>query len=343
MAPPLHHPTGKLSGIFTPNMVPLDQKGNLREDELARYVEWLIQSGVHGLYPNGSTGEFTRFSAAERRRIVQIVCQVAKGRVPVLAGAAEANALETLKACEAYAEYGARAVAIISPIFYKLGQESIYAYFKEIGQNAAIDVTVYNIPMLSSPIEVKTVCRLAEIERIIGIKDSSGDVGNMCRLVRGIRPHRPDFSFLTGWEAVLVPMLAVGADGGTNATSGIVPEVTRKLYDSFHKGDLDAAMAMQFRLIELFDTMLHGADFPEGFRVGVELRGFAMGSSRQPLSDKQSLDRPALARMVECIIADFGVISRPSHCAIATNSSRPDPDLISKITREVLLSLKNQK
>lgn len=314
MSTHLSQSTGKLTGIFTPNMVPLDANGRVNEDELARYIDWLIRSGVHGLYPNGSSGEFPRFSAEERRLITRTVCQVAKGRVPVLAGAAEANARDSIKACEKYAEYGARAVAIISPIFYRLGQESLYAYFREIAVNSPLDVTVYNIPMLSSPIEVKTVQRLSELQRITGLKDSSGDVANMCRLIQSIRPSRPDFSFLTGWEAVLIPMLCVGADGGTNAASGIVPEVTRFLFDTFRKGDITSAMDVQFRLIELFDTLLHGADFPEGFRVGVEMRGFKMGSSRQPLSEKQTIDRRELSRMVTCLISDFGVIERPATC-----------------------------
>src|SRR4051812_49847330 len=101
----------KLQGIFTPHIVPLDARGDINEAELRRYVDWLIAGGVHGLYPNGSTGEFTRFSPEERRRIIQIVCHQTAGRVPVLAGAAEANVRDTLSACEAYREYGATAVA----------------------------------------------------------------------------------------------------------------------------------------------------------------------------------------------------------------------------------------
>ena len=127
--------------------------------------------------PNGSTGEFIRFTPEERRQIVRIVCEQAAGRVPVLAGAAEANARETIQACEAYAGFGARAVAIVSPFYYRLSPESVYAYFREIALNSPIDVTLYNIPMFASPIDVPTIRRLAELERVVGIKDSSGDLG----------------------------------------------------------------------------------------------------------------------------------------------------------------------
>ena len=129
----------KITGILTPHMVPLDAGGRINEPELRRYVDWLIQQGVHGLYPNGSTGEFVRFNPDERRQIVKIVCEQAAGRVPVLAGAAEANARETIQACEAYSGFGARAVAIVSPFYYRLSPESVYAYFQEIALNSPID------------------------------------------------------------------------------------------------------------------------------------------------------------------------------------------------------------
>src|ERR1051326_58379 len=222
--------SASISGIFTPNMVPLDSHGEINEAELRRYLNWLIASGVDGLYPNGSTGEFVRFTSDERRRIVQIVCDAARGRVPVLAGAAEANARETIRACEAYSEFGARAVAIVSPFYYRLSSAAVLAYFQEIARNTPIDITLYNIPLFASPIDVCTVQRLSESTRVIGIKDSSGDISFMLRMMAAIEPHRPDFCFLTGWEPALVPMLAMGCHGATLALSGVVPEFTRKIF-----------------------------------------------------------------------------------------------------------------
>src|SRR3954465_9816951 len=316
----------KLQGIFTPNLVPLDARGNINEDELRRYVDWLIDHGVHGLYPNGSTGEFTRYTVDERRRIIKIVCEQAAGRVPVLAGAAEANVKETIAACELYHDYGARAVAIVSPFYYKLSPESVYAYFAEVARHSPIDVTLYNIPMFASPIDVPTLRRLAEeFPRIVGIKDSSGDVAFMGRMINAIRPVRPDFSFLTGWDVVLVPMMLMGADGGTNATSGVVPELMRRLYDLAAAKQYEDAVKLQLRLIELFDTMLYSADFPEGFRAAVELRGVRMGKSRQPMTTEQRVDRTALQKTLQCILSDFGYVSPPEEgCALRTGQPSAD-------------------
>jgi 4-hydroxy-tetrahydrodipicolinate synthase len=261
---------------------------------------------VHGLYPNGSSGEFTRFTTEERSQIIEVVCHQTAGRVPVLAGAAEANASETIKACERYLDFGARAVAIVSPYYYKLSPESVYAYFHEIAQHSPIDVTLYNIPMFASPIDVPTITRLAEdCPRIIGIKDSSGDVAFAMRMIQNVRPIRPDFTFLAGWEAVLVPMLLVGCDGGTHATSGVVPEVTRSIYDLFCAGRIDEAMKLNYRLLRLFDAIVYSADFPLGVRAAVELRGIKMGLPRQSLTPVQKQDYVKLQRVLESIISEF--------------------------------------
>jgi len=333
----------RLQGIFTPNMVPLDSKGDINEAELRRYTDWLIERGVHGLYPNGSTGEFLRFTVEERRRIIEIMVDQTRGRVPILAGAAEANTRETIKACEHYYDLGARAVAIVSPFYYKLSPASVYAYFKEIGDNTPIDVTLYNIPLFASPIDVPTTQRLAEeCDKIVAIKDSSGDIPHMIRMIKAVRPIRPDFSFLTGWDAALMPLLLIGCDGGTNATSGVVPEITRKLYDLTMAGKLDDARQVQYDLVTLFDTMIYSAEFPEGFRAAAELRGFKMGVGRQPLSETQQNDLSALRNTLQCLLAEHGLTNEPLGGCGIKRDDKFDPKEVNLIVQNVLSELKRR-
>lgn len=335
----------RLTGIFTPNLVPLDSRGEINERELRRYTDWLIERGVHGLYPNGSTGEFTRFTPEERRRIVQIMADQTRGRVPILAGAAEANVKETLSACEYYHSIGVRAVAIVSPYYYKLSPASVLQYFRDIGRNSPVDVTLYNIPMFASPIDVPTVQRLSEeCPRIVAIKDSSGDIPHMIRMIRAVRPNRPDFSFLTGWDAALMPMLLIGCDGGTNATSGIVPEVTRKLFELTLAGKLDEARDLQYRVVGLFDAMLFSADFPEGFRAALALRGFETGAGRQPLSPDQKVQIQALQRALQCLLHEEGFTDQPvGGCpASPPRASTPDDATVDRIVQGVIAELKRR-
>ena len=339
-------PQERLQGIFTPNLVPHDADGNINEPELRRYVDWLIERGVHGLYPNGSTGEFTRFTAEERRRIIEIVADQNRGRVPILAGAAEANVKETIKACEYYHELGVRAVAIVAPFYYKLSPASVYAYFREIGRNTPVDVTLYNIPMFASPIDVPTVQRLSdECEKIVAIKDSSGELPHMIRMIQAVRPNRPEFSFLTGWDAALMPMILVGCDGGTNASSGVVPELTRKLYDLTVGGDIEGARRIQYDLVQLFDTMIYQAEFPNGFRAAVELRGFNMGTGRLPQSDEQRTDLRVLSQTLQCMLAGHGFTDEPvDGCPAgeAVTAGGLDAQEIGKIVQSVMAELKQR-
>ncbi len=331
----------RISGILTPNITPVDASGRVDEGKLRGYVDWLIERGVDGLYPNGSTGEFVRFTADERRKIVKIVVDQTRGRVPVLAGAAEANASETIDACNAYGDMGVRAVAIVAPFYYRLSSEGVYAYFREIARAVRVDVTLYNIPLFASPIDVSTVVRLAsEFPRIIGIKDSSGDLPNMMRMMAAIRPMRDDFSFLTGWDPSLALMLIAGADGGTNATSGVVPELTRALHRAVQAGKIDEAMRLQYQLIPLFDTMIGLGEFPEGFRAGARSRGWDLGLGRVPVSEDQRQQIAVMQNRIDHLVAGVQAeyINQPS--AAAKPAAQPcSPEAIDQIVRRVLAQL----
>lgn len=320
-----------IRGILTPNITPVDSLGRVDHEKLTGYVDWLIEKGVDGLYPNGSTGEFVRFTPEERRQIVATVLKAARGRVPVLAGAAEANADETIAACNAYGDMGVRAVAIVAPFYYRLSPDGVYAYFKKIADAVRVDVTLYNIPLFASPIDVDTVRRLAmECPRVVGIKDSSGDLPHMLRMIAAVRSQRPEFSFLTGWDPALVPMLLCGADGGTNATSGVVPELTKALYAACQARDIDQAMKLQHALIPLFDLMIGTSEFPEGFRAGVRVRGWDLGPGRQPLTDRQRTAATAAQTQLADLIPKV---------ADKTEPVRLQPQDLDAIVRRVLANL----
>jgi 4-hydroxy-tetrahydrodipicolinate synthase len=196
--------------------------------------------------------------------------------------------------------------------------------------------------MFASPIDVPTIQRLSEeFERIVAIKDSSGDIPHMIRMIQAVRPNRPDFAFLTGWDAALMPMLLAGCDGGTNASSGVVPELTRRLYDLTVSYQIDEARRVQYDLIRLFDTMIYSAEFPEGFRAAVGLRGFQMGQGRQPLSDKQKTDIGTLSRELQCMLSAHGFTDQPvGGCPLpGVTEAQPDAADVTAIVRQVVAEL----
>ena len=332
-----------IQGIFTPNLVPFHDDESINEGELRRMVNWLIEKGVNGLYPNGSTGEFIRLSFEERKRIIRIVAEENRGRVPILAGAAETNLHLILDACATYADLGCTAVSITGPYYYKVSQESIEHFFREVARRTPIDVVLYNIPQFSNEIGVPVVKRLAlDCPRIVGIKDSSRDMPRFLNTLNEIKPQRPDFSCLIGCEEILFPTLMMGADGGTIASSGVVPEAIMKLYNEFRAGNWNEARRIQFKLLELINAMLYGTNFPEGFRAGMQLRGFNLGTTRQLLSPKEQADLDLIRSKIACILTDCGFPEAAGACQRDVSDSSPaqaasiNPDLI---VQEVLRRL----
>ncbi len=316
---------GKLQGVFCPNMVPLRHDGSIHEDELRRLIDFLIQRGISGLYPNGSTGEFTRFSIQERRRIIEIVVERTRkaGRdIPVLAGAYEAHIDLTVETMNYYADLGCRAGAIIAPYYFKMSQDSVRQYFQELADRSRLPVVMYNIPQFANEISIPTIVSLCQHPNIVGIKDSQRDLPRYMNTINKVRPLRPDFAFLIGCEEILLPSLLMGGDGGTVATSGVVPEVVMKLYNLYQSGNIKEATRIQYELLDLIEVMLVGPDFPEGFRAGMKVRGFDMGRGRQHQSAASELNLDGITRRIQCLIAEHGLVDEPAGgCALPANGA----------------------
>jgi 2-dehydro-3-deoxy-D-pentonate aldolase len=334
-----------IQGIYTPNLVPFLDDGRINEGELRRIVNWLIEKGVSGLYPNGSTGEFIRLSFEERKRVITIVADETRGRVPILGGAAESNVAEILEMCRVCADLGCVAVSITGPYYFKVSQESIEYFFREIARQSPIDILLYNIPQYSNEISLPVLTRLAmDCPRIVGTKDSSRDFPRFLNTLQMIKPQRPGFTCLIGCEEILLPALMMGADGGTIATSGVVPEVIMALYHAFLAGDIAGAKRIQFNLLDLINTMLVGPNFPDGFRAGASLRGFNLGNSRQLISPKEQVDLAEIRSKIACILTDCGFAEAADACHRPENTMKNATSstgvVVDTIVREILLHLR---
>lgn len=312
-----------ISGIFTPNIVPFNDDHSINEDELRRLTAWLIEKGVHGLYPNGSTGEFIRLSFEDRLRVVKIMAQENRGRLPILAGAAEPNSDQVLAACRFYADLGCRAVSLTGPYYFKVSQESMERYFRDLAARSPIDILLYNIPQFSNEISLPVVKRLAlDCPRIIGIKDSSRDFPRFCTMLAQIKPQRPDFVCFTGTEEILYPSLVMGGDGGTIASSGVMPEIILQMYDDFLAGRHAECRRLQLDIQDLIATMFAAGNFPEGFRTAVSLRGFNPGPPRFPLSDTELASLEEAKGKLACLLGEHGYAEAARECELRRLGTR---------------------
>ncbi len=325
-----------LSGIFVPNIVPYVADGSIAEDELRRIIRWLGGKGVTGFYPNGSMGEFIRLSFEERKRVVRIVAEESGGR-PVLAGAAEPNVDLVLDMCRHCADLGCRAVSITGPYYYKLTQESIEEYFRELAGKSPIDIVIYNIPAFANEISVPVLKRLAlDCPRIIGTKDTSRDMPRFQQILHEIKSQRPDFACLMGWEELLCASLFMGGDGGTLSSAGVVPEVIMKIYSEAQAGNWPEARRVQFKLLDLFSLMVNAPNFPEGFRAGYELRGFLPGRARFPLSPGELEKMADIRTRIACVLAECGFNEAAHACTVPAPDSDPIRPLVESIVRNVV-------
>ncbi len=331
-----------IEGIFVPNIVPYDAHGRIAEAELRYIIRWLGSKDVTGFYPNGSMGEFIRLSYEERKRVLKIVAEEAGGK-PILAGAAEPNVDLVLEMCGYCADLGCRAVSITGPYYFKLTQESIEAYFRELAAKSPIDIVIYNIPAFANEISVQVLKRLAlDCPRIVGTKDTSRDMPRFQSVLHEIKSQRPDFSVLIGWEELLCASLFMGGDGGTLSSCGVVPEVIMKIYREARAGNWNEAKRVQFKLLDLFSLMVNAPNFPEGFRSGYELRGFKVGHARFPLSEEDHVIIETMRARLACVLAEAGFTEaalscRPIKSATSRNIAAAD---VEAIVRAVISKMK---
>ncbi len=309
----------EFKGIFCPNIVIFDGKDRINYGEMERYVNWLIEAGIHGLYPNGSTGEFVRLSSDERKEVVRVVTNVNQGRVPVLAGASEANLRDVLRMSEYYAGIDVDAISLVPPYYYEISDTSLFEYFAEIARQTPLDVLLYNIPQFTQELTLDIMDRLLPFERIIGTKDSSRDLPRLINTMHRLRARRPDYVVLVGCEEILCPSIIMGASGGTIATSGIIPEVIVDIYEKTLSGDIENARSMQYRILDLINLMLLGVNFPEGFKTGVAVRGFDVGPPRQAMSAEEKDYLLKLEAQISCILRDMGYEVKGARACPVTN------------------------
>jgi len=233
-----------LAGIVVPIPTLFDERGRLDEAANVRHVEWLIGRGVHGLFPLGTTGEFTSLSRDERRAMAELVVRAARGRVPVLVGCGAPGTEEAVAYAEHAEEIGAAGIAVVLPYYWVPPDRSIYEHFRLIAIATRLPVYIYNFPGLTGRnIPPRLVLRLAQDHaNIAGIKDTIDSIAHIQELITTVRPARPDFVVLCGMDYHLLNTLLLGGDGAVPGTANFSPEPLVEIYQAVTEGRLaDAA------------------------------------------------------------------------------------------------------
>jgi 4-hydroxy-tetrahydrodipicolinate synthase len=235
--------------VGTALVTPFTTSGDLDEAAVRRLARRQIDAGVHFLCPCGTTGENPTLTDAERLRIVEIVVEESKGRVPVLAGAGGYDTREVIHTAAEMARRGVSGFLSVTPYYNKPTQEGLYQHYRAFAESTSLPIVVYNVPGRTGVnVEVATLVRLAPIPNIVGVKEASGNVGQMCEIVNAVPP---DFLVLSGDDGLTLPLMAIGGRGIISVAGNEIPSEMVEMVEAAERNDFAAARAVHARILPL--------------------------------------------------------------------------------------------
>ena len=238
-----------LCGTYTALITPFHPDGSLDLEALTSLVEWQIEEKIDGLVPCGSTGESATLTPAEHVEVIRHVVDVAAERVPVLAGTGSNSTREAIEFTSEARRAGADGGLLISPYYNKPTQDGIFHHYRTIAEETGLPLVIYNIPgRTASRIEPETTARLSRVEGIIGLKESGGD---LVKTSETIAQSDPDFSVVSGDDAMALPILTLGGRGVISTIANVAPRQMGDLVRAFQGGTLERARELHYRLLPL--------------------------------------------------------------------------------------------
>jgi 4-hydroxy-tetrahydrodipicolinate synthase len=284
-------------GIIPAMVTPLDKKENLNEKALRKLTNYLIEGGVHGLFPVGSQGEFFALDYDEKVRIIEIVMEETGGRIPVYAGTGAVTTREAIRLTQAAESIGVDAVSIITPYFLSPTQDELYDHYAAIAKAVKVPILLYNNPGRTGGVKlsVDLVVKLSKVKNIVGIKDSSGD---MTVTAEYIRKTDRNFVVLAGRDTMIYATLCYGGTGSITATGNVAPKIVTEIYEAFQRGDHAKSLEAQYQLAPLRIAFDLGS-FPVVIKEALEMIGIAAGPSRSPVKGLPPDKKEALRKVLK--------------------------------------------
>ena len=289
---------GSLVALITP----MRDDGSVDEKAYASFIDWQIGEGTHGVIPVGTTGESPTLSHAEHKRATEIAVEVARGRVPVIAGTGSNSTEEAIALTRHAKEAGADAALVVTPYYNKPTQEGLYLHFTAIADAVDLPIIIYNIPPRSVvDMSVETMARLAKHKNIIGVKDATA---NLARPLQQKRACGPEFCQLSGEDHTALAFNAAGGVGCISVTANIAPRLCSEMQGAWLEGRVRDATAIQDRLLPLHDA-LFAETSPGPVKYAASLLGKTSERCRLPLAP---LMDPTRAK-VRAAMAEAGLLN----------------------------------
>ena len=288
---------GSITALVTPM-----RDGEIDEEAFRGFVEWQVAEGSHGLVPVGTTGESPTLSHDEHKRVVKICIEVARGRVPVIAGAGSNNTREAIDLARFAEKAGANGVLVVTPYYNKPNQEGLYQHYKAINDAVGIPIIIYNIPPRSViDMNVDTMARLFELKNIAGVKDATGKIDRI-----SLQRHAmgPDFIQLSGDDSTALAVLAHGGHGCISVTANVAPKLLAEFQSACLAGDYGRALTYQDRLMPL-----HVALFLEPNPTGIKYALSVIGKMREDVRLPLVKVSPPTGEKIRAAMVHAGLIN----------------------------------
>jgi 4-hydroxy-tetrahydrodipicolinate synthase len=271
------------------------RNGKVDAAGLRRLVEFQIRNGTDGIVPCGTTGESATLAYEEHERVIDLVVEAADGRVPVIAGTGSNNTKEAIVLTRYARKAGADAALVITPYYNKPTQKGLVAHFTAVAEAADIPIILYNVPGRTGVnMAAETVARLAEVKNIVGVKEASGNLAQICDILQ-MTPKT--FCVLSGDDGLYFPMLALGAKGVISVVSNVAPKEMADLYDAFALGEVAKARDLHFRLWPLMQALFIETN-PIPAKTALAMMGKIREEVRLPLCAMSDANRKVLAKVL---------------------------------------------
>jgi 4-hydroxy-tetrahydrodipicolinate synthase len=285
-----------LQGCYVAIVTPFTVDGQVDEKGLRSNIEFLIENGVSGIVPCGTTGESATLSWDEHNNVVDIALDQVKGRVQVIAGAGSNSTSESIEAAAHAKEKGAHAILCITPYYNKPTQEGLYQHYKMIATTVDIPMVLYNVPGRTGVNMLpKTVERLCEFKSIVAIKEASGNIQQISEIHRRCGER---LTVLSGDDALTLPILACGGQGVISVVANIWPQKMVAMLKAFFAGDMPAALLLHEDLLPVSNAMFFETS-PGPVKTAMNYLGLAAGPLRLPLVDMESDTREKLISVLK--------------------------------------------
>ena len=269
-----------LGRLITAMVTPFSEDGTVSHEQAKRLALALLDSGSDGLVVVGTTGESPTLLREEELKLFAEVKSAVGKRGSVIAGTGSNSTTEALEATKAAEQVGVDACLLVVPYYNKPTQEGLYQHFKTIANGTSLPCILYNVPSRTvTSLSAETVIRLSQIDNIIGVKEASGDLSQIARIISGTKD---DFIVWSGNDSDTLPILALGGYGVISVASHLVGKQIRELIDSFFSGKTAEAAEIHRHLMPLFDALFVISN-PVPLKYALNYLGFKVGSPRPPL------------------------------------------------------------